>query len=147
MVRAYMVARDIDAFRDYYQQARARFVPELVSKLNRQAGPGHRKLSYEPGCGAGEDRFTIRSEPPGATLHVISRWNTLVCESLEIDPYDLDRCKGWRPVAAPSVERVVGDYHYLATWSDGQASKGRLKFADREGEPLVIITPRGPKYR
>lgn len=147
MVQAYSAAGSRESFWTLYEQERDRFARGLVDRLNSRSGAGQRQLVYEGECGAGEARFTIETQPSGATLHLISRWGALVCEGLKIDPYDIERCKGWRPVGAPSIEQVVGDYHYLATWANGRSSRGRLRFSDDAAEPLVIITPNGPSYR
>lgn len=128
-----------------YEERRDAFLAELASGLGVDGEAG--EVLYLGECGAGEDRFTLASDPADASIHLITRWNKLVCDGMKVDAYDPVACTGWRQMRSSSVVSVVGEYHYMAAWPDGRTHRGRLSFDDDSLDSTVTLTPAGPLYR
>jgi hypothetical protein len=98
------------------------------------------KATYDPGCGAGEIRVNIRTNPPGARVVFIPAFYYHLCRSQNINPDDPRTCDHWRDQPDGTLAAVAGDYFYFARWPDGVTTgRGRLQFrADQEGSTIIL---------
>lgn len=101
-------------------------------------------LPSHPGRGV---IVSLLSDPDGASIRMISRWNKLVCEGKQIDVLDFEACTGWTELAAGSSARVLGDYHYHATWPDGSSKSGQIAFNRSLRTARVVFGKSGPLVR
>lgn len=90
---------------------------------------------------------SLLSDPEGASIRMISRWNKLVCEGKRIDVLDFEACTGWIELAAGSSASVLGDYHYHATWPDGSSKSGQIAFNRSLRTARVVFGKSGPLVR
>jgi len=90
---------------------------------------------------------SLLSDPDGASIRMISRWNRLVCEGKRIDVLDFEACAGWTELAAGSLADVLGDYHYHATWPDGSTRSGQISFNRSVETSRVVFGKSGPLVR
>ncbi|MBU0876736.1 MAG: hypothetical protein KKB61_12370 [Alphaproteobacteria bacterium] len=122
------------------------FARELSRLLNRERPASLPEVEAVGECGAGEDIYTLKSEPTPISLQINSRWATLVCIGQGITPYDPAKCRGWRAYRTPTKLPMVGLYTFQATWPDGRISRGELDVSDAELAKEISITPEGVVY-
>jgi hypothetical protein len=86
---------------------------------------------------AGEIAVTIRSEPPGARVRLISDYDWRLCDALNHDPWDPAKCWGWTALPANGA-MLSGTYRYQADWPDGKSSRDTVDAKIVIGQSPVI---------
>ena len=91
----------------------------------------------EPGCGAGSVKVTFKTQPPGGHLRLITTFDWSLCQAQGTDPWD-DNCRGWSEVVTEKVN-VSGEYHYIATWSDGTVWRDKFTIRPSNVDQIVNV--------
>ncbi|EFF75499.1 hypothetical protein [Achromobacter piechaudii] len=90
-----------------------------LPQSQQQAVPS---FSYMPECGAGEQLFVVKSDPPGAKIRIISDFDWLLCREIGRNPWDPNDCLGWSLIVKEE-NSLIGRYRYQAEWSNGKISR------------------------
>ena len=88
----------------------------------------------EPGVGrrsrfGEQDTYSVRvnTEPSGGRVRVVRGLVWRVCEKKSCDKTRLN----WRSLNVGGVEGLIGDYHYIAEWGDGNSDEDNI-YIDRD---------------
>jgi len=79
--------------------------------------------------------YRFVSDPPGATVYLITQFSFRVCQHRFADPYSTADCLAWTAVPDGVAEPITGTYDYSAVWPDGAQARQRVDF------PYVGLDP------
>ncbi len=106
-----------------------------LPKSQQQAVPA---FFYMPECGAGEQSFVVKSDPPGAKIRIISDFDWLLCREIGRDPWDPNDCLGWSLIVKKE-NSLIGRYRYQAEWRNGKISKDVIEVEQFYGNPKDAV--------
>lgn len=96
------------------------------------------------GSSFGVFELLVEGKPEQTML--MTKWNALLCEAQNIDPFNQNLCRGWRNVGTPTLESLV-EYLYVVKWSKGRQIRGSFDFENRnDGEYQVTLNRRGAAF-
>ena len=115
--------------------------------------PGPRSATKTPllngvtdGCGAGEIKFEVASNPPGGKIHIISDTDAMLCAATNKDPWDTEACHGWTRVSTNSMG-LVGTYRYTVSWSNGKKERDKFRIEPMDDEKKLCLPGPCPQLK
>ncbi|KWT98107.1 hypothetical protein WDL1P1_00472 (plasmid) [Variovorax sp. WDL1] len=95
--------------------------------------------AFHYGClAAGGSDYQVTSDPPGASIRLISDFDWQVCRARNADPWNPDKCAGWSILVQPSA-LLIGTYRYHATWPSGKESRNVFKVEYMKHEAGITL--------
>jgi hypothetical protein len=128
---------------EQFDGKRRQILELMAAKLNKAIAQNRLhvpRFIVSGGCGgAGTTihliQYNIHSEPPQATIKVLSSFNYYSCLLAKIDPFDTSKCFGWTDVSNPMAG--IGPYHYIVEWPDHVRTTGTINVASPD--PLRVV--------
>jgi hypothetical protein len=125
------VLRRIATGSKYNGEERWVFFEHLKDSLNNAVGSSYYETTE---CGGGEIGVVLSWTPSSARAAIIHEFRFDVCRARGFDPWDLERCFGWRLARHKEAEELAGSYHYVLVRSGGVASTGRFVISRQQLE-------------
>ena len=111
-----------------------------IEERRKRLEPGAIPTGPGGGCGAGEQPYLVKTDPPGGRVWLTTKFSFDLCRAKRLDQWDLKSCR-WTELAPDDVEYLSGRYVYQAQWGGGQSKRGIRMFdggGDGSGETATV---------